>query len=106
MGKKGSSNFSCSKRKEIRYELMQKQKGYCFICYKKMKEREISIDHYIPLSFFKERGLKGGNKIKNLVLVHRKCNIAKGSKLPLSDNKASWEYFFINMKYFAEDNEF
>ncbi|AXH66607.1 hypothetical protein CTU88_45255 [Streptomyces sp. JV178] len=43
------------------------------------KEKPATIDHWLPLS-------AGGTwELTNLVLMHQKCNAAKGDKIPLDD---------------------
>lgn len=67
---------------------------YCFYCGKKMKERNKTIDHIVPI-------IKGGsNCYSNLVVCCKKCNSFKG-KYTISE--------LINQLYkrhrFADESE-
>ncbi len=53
----------------------------CGLCWHKIKKKELSVDHIVPLS----RG--GTHHLENLRLVHSKCNQIKGSLL---DVEFSW----------------
>ena len=53
--------------------IMERDRGICAICGKKVKQSEISFDHILPLS----RG--GQHKPSNLRLAHRLCNIRRSS---------------------------
>lgn len=53
----------------------------CGLCGHRIKERDLTVDHIIPLS----RG--GTNELKNLRLVHSSCNQIKGNFL---DQELSW----------------
>lgn len=60
---------------EIRDLIIQSKKK-CFWCDKKLKDKEINIDHFYPLA-------KGGsNHISNLVVSCGLCNRKKHAKLP------------------------
>lgn len=48
----------------------------CFICGKKIDEKELSIDHVIPWSYLYS------DDIWNLVYVHRSCNSVKSDEVP------------------------
>lgn len=56
--------------------------GLCYYCGKKVKFKEITMDHLVPLS-------RGGRSTKdNLVPCCKKCNNLKKSMLPLE-----WEEY-------------
>lgn len=46
---------------------------YCYLCGKPIKEKELSLDHCVPLS----RG--GTNEPSNWRATHKKCNSIKGA---------------------------
>jgi len=60
------------------------QKGCCALCELPfLDEKTFHVDHWKPLS-------KGGSNDKsNLKLLHPKCNLSKGAKLPEEFNKRS-----------------
>ncbi len=60
----------------------------CDLCGHKIKKKNLTVDHIIPLS----RG--GSHDIKNLRLVHSKCNEIKGNDL-------DHEFSFYKKIYFA-----
>lgn len=70
-------------RADIR-ELFFEQKGCCALCDLPFAhEKDFHVDHWKPLS-------KGGSNDKsNLKLLHPKCNLSKGAKLPEEFNKRS-----------------
>lgn len=57
-------------------QLSSKQNGLCAWCYKELGDSKTHIDHWIPL-------IKGGtNDPNNLRLLHKTCNLRKGTKDP------------------------
>jgi len=64
-------------------ELFFEQKGMCGLCDLALDANSYHVDHWKPLS-------KGGSNDKsNLKLLHPKCNLSKGAKLPSEFNKRS-----------------
>lgn len=61
----------------------------CPYCNKKLKPKDLSVDHIIP----KSRG--GSDDIRNLRLVCKKCNLLKGNFI---------ESEFSRVRHFIEDN--
>ncbi|WP_186760141.1 HNH endonuclease [Arthrobacter alpinus] len=43
----------------------------CHLCRKPAEERELSLDHVIPVS------MGGNNSLANSAIAHRKCNYAR-----------------------------
>ena len=69
----GSTKGASSAENALR-EAFRIHGGICFYCKKKVRPDQLSIDHVEPL-------VAGGNKdLQNLVISHRKCNLAKGHK--------------------------
>lgn len=70
--KRGNRKFNAYQRKMI-YE---NGHGICAICGKPVALEDFTIDHWEPLA-------KGGtNKLDNLKVAHRSCNLIKGSFQP------------------------
>jgi 5-methylcytosine-specific restriction endonuclease McrA len=64
-------------------ELFFEQKGLCGLCDLALDVDNYHVDHWKPLS-------KGGSNDKsNLKLLHPKCNLSKGAKLPSEFNVRS-----------------
>jgi len=60
---------------EERYEVLIKQRRRCSICGKALNTKNMTLDHYIPLS-------KGGRNInRNIFITCFECNIHKGNKI-------------------------
>lgn len=60
--------------------LFFEQKGICAWCDTALDAKDYHVDHWKPLS-------KGGSNDKsNLKLLHPKCNMTKGAKLPSDFN--------------------
>lgn len=58
-----------------KYYIYNRDKKRCFYCKKKLKYRQITLDHFYPKS-------KGGTEdVFNLVLACNKCNRLKGNKV-------------------------
>lgn len=73
----------------VNRDLLKKTSPHvCGLCGHRIKERDLTVDHIIPLS----RG--GTNEISNLRLVHSSCNQIKGNFL---DEEMSW----LAKAYFA-----
>lgn len=80
--------------KSIKKYVYERDNRVCFFCNKKLKFRQISIDHYLPLS-------KGGtDDVFNLVLSCKKCNLEK-KDLIIMDYK---DIIISNLKKAVEDN--
>lgn len=63
--------------------LFFEQNGKCALCDLPMEEKGFHVDHWKPLS-------KGGSNDKsNLKLLHPRCNLSKGAKLPTEINVRS-----------------
>ncbi len=61
----------------------------CDLCWHRIKKEDLSVDHIVPLS----RG--GTHHLKNLRLLHSKCNQIKGNLL---DEEFPWPvkaYFWL-----------
>lgn len=67
----------------------------CGLCGHRIKKKDLTVDHIIPLS----RG--GTHELTNLRLVHAKCNIIKGSDLdheiPLYKKAYFWWMNFLTI---------
>jgi CRISPR/Cas system Type II protein with McrA/HNH and RuvC-like nuclease domain len=58
-----------------------RDKFTCAYCFKQLKRDELTIDHIIPRSRWKDLGNKGSvNTFENVVTCCQKCNIRKGSR--------------------------
>jgi len=71
-----------SRKRSIRYALMEKQGGRCHLCGEEMDanadahdDRAVTMDHLIPVSEGGRVSARG-----NLALAHRGCNRTRGSK--------------------------
>lgn len=63
--------------------LWQRDGGRCIYTNKKLTKSSCTIEHIIPKSRWKERGLQGSpDNWKNLALCDKEVNHKKGSKLP------------------------
>lgn len=71
-------NDSYSENREI---LKKTSFKICGLCGHRIKDRDLTVDHIVPLS----RG--GTNELNNLRLVHSSCNQIKGNLL---DEELSW----------------
>lgn len=58
-------------RRKIKEYLFWKNGNICFWCGGKMKFKETTIDHIVPVS------VKKDNSIKNLRLIHDKCRVER-----------------------------
>ena len=58
----------------LKINLILRDGQKCAYCYK--EDVELEIEHLIP------RSKGGSNKMKNLVLSCRECNVLKGNKMP------------------------
>ena len=69
---------SLSKFKE--YLDIENPEKKCFICSKKIEEKELSIDHVIPWSYLYS------DDLWNLVYVHKSCNSSKSNVIPTKED--------------------
>lgn len=60
-----------SKRKKV----YDSENGICYLCGKKVRYTEMTIDHVIP------RSKGGSNKLENLKPTHKSCNFIKADKI-------------------------
>jgi len=60
--------------------LLRKYGNTCHLCGKEMKPEEMTKDHLIPKSRYKELGIKGSCK-GNIRLAHYLCNKKKGNEI-------------------------
>ena len=67
----------------------------CFICQEKLRPKEATLDHLIPVSL--------GGKGATTVAVHQKCNQEKGNRLPTEDEM---KRFFELKRQQGHDHEF
>jgi 5-methylcytosine-specific restriction endonuclease McrA len=75
-------NMSSVRKRRLKDQLYAKQDGKCWLCDKVMSigpgfvnhPKMASFDHVIP------RAKGGTNKVANLKLAHRDCNIRRGGK--------------------------
>lgn len=77
--------------RNVRYKkIFDAQNELCYLCDKPLSVYDCTIDHVVPRS-------KGGkNTLRNILLVHSRCNHLKGSRLP---TKKELEYLSdINQK--------
>ncbi len=58
-----------------RNEIYSRDRGYCYLCGKPIKRKDLELDHVRPLS----RG--GEHSRANVKATHRRCNRSKGNKL-------------------------
>ena len=52
----------------------QRDRGLCSLCGRKVRKKEISLDHIVPLS------LGGTHSLTNVTLVHLQCNTRKRTR--------------------------
>ena len=70
------------------YDLFKRQlykldNGRCHICHKPINYDEITFDHIIPVSFFKQNDSEVINDYWNLRIAHKACNGSRGqARLP------------------------
>lgn len=62
-------------KRAIVEQLWQRDGHICYLCYKPMEFRIVTIDHEVPLS------KEGKDDISNYKLVHPACNLEKGNML-------------------------
>jgi 5-methylcytosine-specific restriction endonuclease McrA len=60
-------------KKQIK-TLLDMQEGECLICFKNVRTEEYHVDHWIPIS------LGGTNRMQNLSILCKRCNLKKGSR--------------------------
>lgn len=72
------------KRRRL-HRCAKKQKWICFYCQVTLRDGSgiIDLDHVFPRFRRNARAALGG--LPNLVAVHRRCNLAKGRRLPTED---------------------
>jgi 5-methylcytosine-specific restriction endonuclease McrA len=72
------------------------QQGLCGICGRKLYgTKGTSLDHVLPLS-------RGGGNEGNLLLAHKRCNGAKGSRLPTGCELIFLDIVNIKLAQFRE----
>ncbi|MTI66288.1 MAG: HNH endonuclease [Firmicutes bacterium] len=74
------------KNKEKVY-IYNRENKKCFFCKKKLKFRQVTLDHYLPLS------KDGTDEVFNLVVSCRKCNKLKDNKVPIDYERVLIELF-------------
>lgn len=75
-----------------RYYIYKRDNKKCFFCDKKLKYRQITLDHYLPLS-------KGGiNEVFNMVTSCKKCNKYKKDNIPRDYRKKILKLFIQAVK--------
>lgn len=67
--------------------IYKRDKKECFFCKKPLELNQTTLDHYYP------RSLKGTIDIFNLVISCKRCNKAKGSKIPENYKEIILELF-------------
>lgn len=68
--------LSGRQRKRITDAIYIRDAARCHLCHQLVRRRDASVDHVVPSS-------KGGpSTTDNLKLAHRRCNFAKGNRVP------------------------
>ncbi len=68
--------LSGRQRKRITDAIYIRDAARCHLCHQLVRRRDASVDHVVPSS-------KGGpSTLDNLKLAHRRCNFAKGNRVP------------------------
>mgnify|MGYP000862721279 CR=1 FL=1 len=70
--------LSGRQRKRLTDVIYQRDAACCHLCGRPVRRADASVDHVIPSS-------KGGaSTLDNLRLAHKRCNFAKGNRVPVA----------------------